>query len=804
MQPLKHPDRCPNHCKRDAKRSLPAARASQCIVIRGSHLQGFLHEGGAAALFSTLTHEIGHVLGAWQGGAVTGQYAPYTDVDAGTWTGPHVVALHGGPAPFQDASDPKAWVEGERDPLTLEHDFAHSGVCASLMAYCGDGAASPPFLPQAIDFAFLADLGMTVVEETGRPETYGLAGWTDFSAFTLSVSRDLHISLADPQPYYHSGAAPWYALEVTDLLQAGAHAFGYRSTGDLGTSYPLEGSFGTVGYAGGLIGAAIDVDWMPPVIGDATLTVDLGTLDGTASFTSLAVYSDGERKTFASGAIYHPIALSDNTIVGTETGSTLLADFYGPRHEEVAGTLLDPRAGLLASFGATHDDRPDREAVVASADYLAGLFIRSGATDPAGNGWFEYRCETGASCELRDDEAGYWNDWTTTTRGKVLSATAGWDRRSTARLVADRDSVRIARQSATATDGRQGRHVVDGYTGTMMHSAFGTGFETYSAGWTDPVGTPPSLFGLWTGVQGTAAGRLPGGRAQWSGLMLGYQFGHPPDESPFVEGRATIDYHLSPNRIDVMFSAVEGRDRRRVLPDFGFENTTPQEDGTFAGGGTTGTLTGAFFGPGLEEVTGVFNHRSANIYGSFGTQAVPDAVTLEDAGSVDIVGSFTDELGTYSFFAYDDWGFWGRQFGEALFGAFLEQSIQHEGNAIHYGMPEAHIYGTPTGSNPVSGGAVWNGKALALDVHHRGYLPVSGSARLEVDLDRATVDVELTDFDGEYADLSWQGLQVSGGSFRDAPSQATIEGAFYGMNHQGVAGEFDHDDLQGVFGAVRN
>ena len=38
MQPLKHPDRCPNHCKRDAKRSLPAARASQCIVIRGSQV----------------------------------------------------------------------------------------------------------------------------------------------------------------------------------------------------------------------------------------------------------------------------------------------------------------------------------------------------------------------------------------------------------------------------------------------------------------------------------------------------------------------------------------------------------------------------------------------------------------------------------------------------------------------------------------------------------------------------------------------------------------------------------------------
>ena len=162
-------------------------------------------------------------------------------------------------------------------------------------------------------------------------------------------------------------------------------------------SYPLEGEFGKVCYAGGLIGAAIDYDWMPPVTGDANLAVDLGTLDGTASFTSLAIHTEGTQEAFAGGALYYPFALSENAIVGTAEYSTLAADFYGPEHdEEVAGTLLDPRAGLIASFGATHDDRLDREEVIGSTDYLVGISTRQGATDPADNGWFQYLCETGS------------------------------------------------------------------------------------------------------------------------------------------------------------------------------------------------------------------------------------------------------------------------------------------------------------------------------------------------------------------------------------------------------------------------
>ena len=768
------------------------------IEIDREHLQA----AGERALFATLTHEIGHVLGAWKGDPDAEGYDPYTDTATGTWTGWNVVAVHGGPAPFQDDADPKAWVEGKRDPLASQYDFAHSGLCPSVMSYCRFNAALPAFLPHAIDFAFLADLGMTVTEETSRPETYGLAGWTDHAGFTLSVSRDLQVALADLQPHYDSAANPWHTLDVLDLLQVGADAFGYRSTGDLRLSHPAEGVHGTVHYAGGLLGAALDRSGLPPVTGDANLAVDLGTLDGTASFTSLAVYPEGIPETFAGGYLYYPFELSDNAIVGTAASSTLLADFYGPRHEDVAGTLHDPRAGLLASFGASVDDRPSHEDVIASADYMLGTYYQRGASDPADDGWYMYRCGADSACESRHAGSDGWSDWMPTTRERVLSSTAGWDLRDAARPDADHDYVRIARQSAASTDSRQGRHVVDSYTGTLEHSAFGTGFEKYTNWWTDSNGTPPDFRNGWSGFQGTLSGGLPDELARWSGPMLGYQSGHATGDNPFVEGLATVEYSLSSNRVDVAFSDVVSRDGRRNLSDFGFEDLRPQADGTFAGGGDSGVLNGAFFGPSHDEAAGSFHHNATHVTGSFGARRMPDTVTLEESGTNRILGNIDDGSG---FYAFDYWGVWGKQFGDNIFGAFVAQNVRQEGQTTYYEFPAGRIDGTPSGHNPVSGSAIWSGKVRAFDTRlDAGKMPVSGNARLEVDFDDTTVDIDFTDFEAGHDDMSWQALRVQNGAFRDTRGLTTIEGAFYGTEHQGAAGKFDRDHLLGVFGAVRN
>ena len=774
------------------------------LEIDSDYLQEQLQGKGQSALFRTLTHEIGHVLGAWQGGATTERYAPYTDTEAGTWTGPNVTALRGGPAPFQDAVNTHDWVDGERDAEATEFDFAHSGVCASVMAYCGFEEALTAFLPQAIDFAFLADLGMTVSEETDRPETYGLAGWTDYAAFTLAVSRDLRIALADLQPHFDGAANRWRTLDVTDLLRVGVDAFGHRSTGDLGMSYPMDGSMGKVSYVGGLIGAAIDLDSMPPVTGDAKLAFDLDDLDGTASFTSLEVYSDGTPETFADGALYYPLAIADNSIRGTEAHSTLSADFYGPRHEDVAGTLHDPRAGLLASFGATHNNRPDREDLIDAATYMTGRTYQSGASDPTHDGWTDYRCVAGSSCETNEFRSNSWSGWTAASREAVLAATTDWDRRDTAILAADHDFLWVERQTAATTDGRQGRHVVDGYFGVMEHGAFGVGFEKYSDAWTDSVATPGGLFRRWNGAQGTMSGQSPGARAHWSGLMLGYQGRHDALDDPFVEGVATVDFHLATNRVDVAFSDVASRDGQRSLPDIGFEGLEPGADGTLRGNHDNGWLRGAFLGPGHEEAVGIFSHSETTVRGSFGAQAVPDTVTLQETGTTSFAGDYSDSSGTRSIYAFEDWGFWGQQFGANVFTAVIDQEITRLGNTTSYGTPTMRVSGTRSGSNPVSGRAVWLGDVRAFETGIEGHLPVSGGARLEVDFSDATVDVDFTDLDRGHDDLSWQGLQMTAGAFRDAQTRPTIEGAFYGANHQGAAGQFERDNLHGVFGAIRN
>ena len=323
--------------------------------------RGHLSQASEHDLLYTLTHEIGHVLGAWYGDPETvGGYAAYTDVTAGTWTGPNVITLHGGPAPFQDDADPHARIDGERDPDASEFDFHHSGVCSSIMAYCN----RQPAVPHAIDFAFLADLGMTVIEDTDRPETYGLAGWTDYAGFSLTVSRD--------QPDEHSVDSRYagYAagLNVSDFPRATVDVFGYRSTGDLHQSWPAPGLQGAIRYSGGLLGTAIARTGLPPVTGESSLTVDLGTLDGEASFTSLKVYPWGTPEIFAGGSLHYPFVLLANAVLGTHAGSTFRADFYGLGHENVAGVLRDPGIGLLASFGATRDDRPGDEDRTASSD----------------------------------------------------------------------------------------------------------------------------------------------------------------------------------------------------------------------------------------------------------------------------------------------------------------------------------------------------------------------------------------------------------------------------------------------------
>lgn len=577
----------------------------------------------SARLFRTMTHEVGHVLGAWLG-ETADRYAPYLDREAGTWTGPHVMAAHGGPAPFQDADDVYGWHDGERSPDATRNDFVHSGVCASLMAYCAHGAAIPAFLPAKIDFAFLADLGLTVLPETARPETYGLAGWLDHAAFTVSVSRELDVALADPQPRYSRWGHAWTGLETTDLLWAGAHAFGEATTVGLRGTWPLSGA---VRYTGGLLGVAVDYPGMPPVGGAASLALDLATLEGKANFTSLEMAYAGQRLPFGDGSLHYPFSVTGNKIGYAAPGISLGADFYGPDHDEIAGTLDDSRAGLLASFGARLDDRPAHDDLLAKADRITGFTYQSGS-ERNPEGWRRFRCGAGPDCEGKFEWWKREREWFDvraaegrSPRERVLIWTAGWGDWKSEDLVFDDGRIGISRRYASATDGGKGRYQADGYYGAMNHAAFGTGFYSYRD-WERQDGSIWDFNIKGTGAQGSVSGSRPPGRATWEGRMVGYQSGLSSDDDPFVQGRARVTAALDSRRIDIGFDRIASMDLARRLADFGFENIELKADGTFDGW-DDGTVEGAFFGPEHEETAGAFQKNSNDVTGSFGAVRNP-------------------------------------------------------------------------------------------------------------------------------------------------------------------------------------
>ena len=312
----------------------------------------------------------------------------------------------------------------------------------------------------------------------------------------------------------------------------------------------------------------------------------------------------------------------DAIIMDEAPGVLLAANFYGPRHEEVAGTLDDARAGLLASFGARRDERPAYLDVIEDADHVRGLRLEDGWSEEW-DGWYRYRCGAGSACEGKFE---WWepeSDWYAVSatedrspREYVLARTAGWGDWLPEKLHTDHGAIRIARRYQSTTDGGTGRFHQDGYFGTMEHAAFGSGFYRFRD-WHSQGGDIWDFYSRGTGFQGDLSGSRPAGSASWSGHMIGHQSGVKVGEDPFVEGRAGVSVSLSDNLVDIGFSDIRSVDRERSLANFGFEDIPLSSDGTFEGF-DRGLVEGAFFGPAHEEVAGMFQQNDNNVVGSFG------------------------------------------------------------------------------------------------------------------------------------------------------------------------------------------
>ena len=296
---------------------------------------------GDLTLTSIMAHEIGHVLGIASGFRDTQYFQDLVDDQASTFNGPFAVAANGGPVPFQ-------WLDNGNSvaPNTpgATEDRGHLGPCTSVMAYCR--GENDVYRPTELDFGFLADIGYEVLEPgvVDEPEVYGFGAWGRYSAWGAGVERTIR--------YETQISGRVENLIEQDYLRAGADAFGIAPATSLSDSAGPTPQ-GTVAWSGSLIGVDLGSPGLPPVFGDAELSVDLSSLEGSARFGDLTVVANGEPSGFRMGTLEYDVTVTGNSFSNSDGRVT--GGFFGPAHEETAGVLRDeaPGVNLLAGFGGT-------------------------------------------------------------------------------------------------------------------------------------------------------------------------------------------------------------------------------------------------------------------------------------------------------------------------------------------------------------------------------------------------------------------------------------------------------------------
>ena len=120
----------------------------------------------------------------------------------------------------------------------------------------------------------------------------------------------------------------------------------------------------------------------------------------------------------------------------------------------------------------------------------------------------------------------------------------------------------------------------------------------------------------------------------------------------------------------------------------------------------------------------------------------------------------------------------------------------------------AYSIGNTTGTNPaLSGDATWRGGMVGGSVGSDRSL-IRGDATLTLDMAQMAMDVAFTNIlnvgtGQSRADMMWDGLALTNGMFGTGSQGDSIQGQFYGPNHEEVGGIFERDQIIGAFGAGR-
>ena len=122
--------------------------------------------------------------------------------------------------------------------------------------------------------------------------------------------------------------------------------------------------------------------------------------------------------------------------------------------------------------------------------------------------------------------------------------------------------------------------------------------------------------------------------------------------------------------------------------------------------------------------------------------------------------------------------------------------------------------GQLSGTNPVEGNATWEGVMVGGRISDSPEIgdPLRGDATLTFDFADAELDVAFTNIrtltiarePATYDDMTWENLAVRDGRFGGGFDEPTIEGRFYGPNHEEVGGIFQRNRIVGAFGAQRD
>ena len=173
-----------------------------------------------------------------------------------------------------------------------------------------------------------------------------------------------------PEDVSVTSLGPWETTSMNltaDLGRgAGALSFGVRRRNGVsvpwasGARSPIalasnRSLTGTVHWDGALLGLTPETR---SVVGNATLSIDVSTLEGRADFTALQSWPAGQApgefgtgEKWRTGSLGYTIAVSDSYVRSTGGDAGVLGgSFYGSGHEGIGGSV--EREDLTAAFGA--------------------------------------------------------------------------------------------------------------------------------------------------------------------------------------------------------------------------------------------------------------------------------------------------------------------------------------------------------------------------------------------------------------------------------------------------------------------